>query len=523
MGWLAELLRPTPRASLNADPNDERTWITSPIGGSASSGVYVNADTALQASPVWACVRLLAESLASLPVIIYRRTADGGKERATDHPLYELLHDQPNPLQTAFGFKRAMMAQALLFGNAYAQIAPGTRGAVDSLNMLYADRVHPEALPGGGIRYMVTGNDGIARAVNDEDVFHLPGLSLDGITGLSLIRYARESIGLVLAAEGYSSRFYSQNARPGGILRYPKALTVDAAARLRTSWQEAHAGLGNAHQVAVLEEGAEWQQTGMTNQDAELIAQLDWSIADVARYFNVPLHMIQQMTKTTSWGSGIEEMSIEFVTYSLLPWVRNWEDTIRKDLIVAKRTYFAEFLLEGLLRGKQSDRYTAYNTGRQGGWLSVNEIRRFENMNAIEGGDQYLSPLNMAPVGPEPAPQSAAAEPTPPEEPAAAAHYQLLLREAAGRVVRKEIAAMSRAAKRCGEDRGAWAAAVQEFYATHGRFVAETLHIPVLSAECYVIAQLAALLTAGPDAMDDWEARRVDDLIALAGGSNGDG
>ena len=504
-GWLMQLLQPA-RQALNLDPNDERTWMPASGGSWSQTGLYVYPERALQASPVWGCVRLLSESIASLPIHIYRRLADGGKERAPEHPLYDLLHMAPNGLQTAFDFKRLLMVHALLWGNGYAQIHPGPRGAVDSLEVHHPDYVREEAIPGARIRYQVKGSNGVERPVNDEDMFHIRGMCLDGVTGLSLMEYARDSIGLALAEVGYSSRFYSQNARPGGVLKHPAKLSPQAAERLRERWEAAHAGLGQAHRVAVLEEGMEWQQTGMTNEQAQLILMLDWSVADVARYFNVPLHMIQAMTKTTSWGSGIEEMNIEFVTYSLLPWLVNWQDTIQKDLIVARRTYFAEFLLEALLRGKLGDRYTAYATGRQWGWLSVNDIRSLENMNPIPNGGMYLQPLNMVPAG------------TPPAE---GLHYQLLLREAAARVVRKEIAAMGRAAKRCAGDSQGWQAAVTEFYGTHGAFVSETLRADRREAERYARAQVNELLMLGPEAMDEWEPKRVDELVAMATGNGG--
>jgi len=509
MGFLTQLLQPQLRA--NADPNNEAVWTTaSSLGGYAASGVYVDSKTALQASPVWACTRLLAESIASMPIIVYRRLSGGGKERASDHPIYELLHDAPNSLQTAFQFKRTLMVHALLWGNGYARIYPGVRGAVDRLELLHPDNVRVETIP-GGVRYQVKGDDGREVPVNDEDIFQLPGLSVDGINGLGLMKYARESIGLALAAEQYSARVFSQGSRPGGLLKSPKVLTDAAAKRLKESWQAAHSGLGHAHQVAVLEEGVEWEATSMTNEEAQLIAQLDWSAADIARFFNVPLHMIQLMTKTTSLGSGIEEMGIQFVTYTLLPWIRNWEDTIRKDLIVANRTYFAEFLLEALLRGKQGDRYTAYATGRQWGWLSVNDIRRLENMNPVPDGDVYLQPMNMAPAGTLPEPEPASAEALEME-----GHYELLLQEAAARVVRKEIAAMTKAAKRTEGDAEAWERAVVDFYCTHADFVERTLHISSEAAIHYVADQMDALFQAGLDVMADWETRRVADLIALA-------
>ena len=506
MGFLTDLLHPQVGAYTPPGIDDEGAWTTvGSVGSISQAGLYVGPERALQTSAVWSCARLIAESIATMPIIMYRRLSDGGKERAPTHPLYSVLHDAPNSLMTAFAFKRTMMVHALLYGNGYAEIGDGPRGVIDHLTLLHPDTVRVEAIP-GGIRYQVREGVGRERPVNAEDMLHLPGLSLDGVSGLSLVAYARESIGLALAAEGYSARFYSQNARPGGILQTPNKLNDDVAKRVKDSWEAAHAGLANAHRVAVLEQGLEWKQTGMTNQDADLIAQLDWSIADVARFFNVPLHMIQQMTKTTSWGSGIEEMSIEFVTYSLLPWVRNWEDTIRKDLIVARRTYFAEFLLEGLLRGKQSDRYEAYTKGRQWGWLSINDIRRIESMNPVPNGDTYLQPLNMVPIG------------TPPAQGPQATHYQLMVREAAARVVRKEIAAMTKVVKRHALDSEAYTEAASAFYAEHSAFVAAVMHIAAEAADAYCAGQCAALISKGIDVVAEWEARAVDTLIALATG-----
>jgi hypothetical protein len=228
--------------------------------------------------------------------------------------------------------------------------------------------------------------------------------------------------------------------------------------------------------------------------------------------------MIQLMTKSTSWGSGIEEIGIEFVVFSLLPWIRNWEQMISKRLIIAPDTYFAEFLVDSLMRGKAQDRYSAYATGRQWGWLSANDIRRLENMNPIEGGDVYLRPLNMVDANdPELPPMQRAPIPKPSQE---EAHYQLLLHEAANRVIRKEIAAMGRAAKRTADDAEAWQTAIVDFYADHGAFVAETLRIVRADAERYAAEQAAALAEHGVTIMEDWETRRAGDLIALALGGH---
>ncbi len=510
MGIVARLLSPQ---AMDRNPAND-FWFTD-IGTAvpSMSGVSVGAHTALQASPVWAAVRLLAESVAMMPLIVYRRRSDGGKERAWDHPLYDLLHDAPNPIQTAFAWKRLMMVHALLWGNAYSEILPGPRGPVDQLMPLHPDRVRVEQIP-GGIRYQVHRQDGRWEPVNDEDMFHLPGLSLDGVSGLSVLRYARESIGLHLSAKGQAARSFGQGLKHTGVFKHPGKMSEPAQDRFRKSVQDLAGGWRNAGAFLIVEEGMEWIKTGMTNEEAEMIAQLDWSVPDCARYFNVPLHMIQQESKDTSWGSGIEGMKNEFVTFSVMPWGTNWQDTIRKDLIVANRLYFAEFLTEALLRGNTKDRYEAYQiaVGGNGPWMTRNEVRVLENMNPLPGLDEPLQPLNMGPGGTSQAALAEAARSN--------GHLRTFLRDAAARVVRKEIAAMDRAAKRAGDVAAVWRQEVEAFYSDHGAFVTQLLRIGGDEADGYVAEQRADLLAHGPSAMDGWEPRRIDDLVKLALGGD---
>ncbi len=533
MGILASLLGVRAHTP---DPNDEFWWTPSP-GLVAQSGVRVDADAAMKVSAVWACVRLISETIASLPLIVYQRLPDGGRERAVNHPLYSLLHDQPNGWQTAFEFVEMLTGHALLRGDAYARIVPGPRGPVDQLVPLHPDRVTPERIPTGTsspdgrpvyrLRYRVWREDGRDEVVNKDQIFHLGGLSFDGVRGLSVIEYGREAMGLALAAEGYGARLFSQDAKPGGVLQHPGKLSEGAAKRLRADWQAMHAGLANAHKVAVLEEGMTWHQVGMTSEDAQFLQTREFQVEDVARWFRVPLHMISSTTKATSWGTGIEQLSIGFVVYTLLPWLRRWEKAIARDLIIAPHLYFAEFLVDALLRGNVRDRYEAYAVGRNWGWLSANDVRRMENMNPIgPAGDVYLQPLNMVEAGStsggfargEPrghsAPNTASAEAEAGNQ-LSAAHYHLLLQDAAARIVRKEIAALGKAARRCADDPEGWRQSVEEFYADHAGLVAQTLRVRLADAEAYVAEQRQALLAGGASVMQDWETRRVADLVAL--------
>ncbi len=504
MGLLATLLEPRAHSP---DPADDFWW--RPSVARAASGVSVTPETALKISAVWACVRLIADSLATAPLIVYRRRDNGDRERATDMPLYGLLRTAPNAYQTAFEFIEQLTVCALLRGNGYALIQPGDRGLVDQLLPLHPDRVMVETGPDHLPRYRVLAPDGSQTILPREQVFHLRGLSTDGMTGLSVIQYARESMGLALATESYGARFFSQNASPSGVLEHPGRLSEQAAARLRKDWAAMHAGLDNAHSTAILEEGMRWHQVGLSAEDAQLLGIREFQVEDIARWFGVPLHMIQQTSKATSWGTGLEQMSLGFVIYTLLPWARRWEQAISRDLIQATNVYFAEFLFEGFMRGDQESRNRAYATARQWGWLSVNDIRRLENMNAIEGGDVYLQPLNMVPAGATPMTAPAVRR----------GHYERLVREAARRVVRKEMAVLSKAARRCAADGEAWADAVAEFYASHGQYIAEVLLIPRDDAESYSARQRSAVLAGGLAAVEDSEYERVEELVSLALGS----
>lgn len=384
------------------------------VGSQAKSGVYVTADTAMKISAVWACVKAISENLATVPLMIYERGDDGSRQRAKGYYLADVLHSQPNRYQSSSEFRAMLQAHALLRGNGYAELIPGRRGFADQLMPLHPDRVTVQQQDDNGIwqdagwatemienhpvRYKVRRRTGIEDTLNDEDVFHLRGPSAGGLVGMSVIAYGRESFGLALAAESYGTRFYNQDATPGGILEHPEHLKPETRNKLREEWESKYSGLGNAHRVAILEDGMKWHQMSISPEDAQALETRHFQIADIARWFGVPLHMIQEETKDTSWGSGIEQLSLAFVIYGLRPWAVRWEQAIRRDLIAEPERYYAEHLFDGLLRGNLKERYDAYATGRQWGFLSVNDIRRFENMNPVVGGDQYLRPFNMTDV-----------------------------------------------------------------------------------------------------------------------------
>jgi len=409
------------------------------LGGfQSTSGITITEQTALRSAAVYACVRVLAESVASLPLITYQRTPIG-KQRAMNHALYPLLHDTPNSEMTSFEFREALMGHVLLWGNAYAEIELNNRGDVMALWPLRPDRMQVARNAAGDLVYRYQMPDNSYTVFPQSLIFHLRGLSSNGIVGYSPIQMARNAIGLSLATEEFGSRFFSNGARPGAVLQHPGQLGDKAYERLKSSWSEQHQGLSNAQRVAILEEGMKIESIGVPPNDAQFLETRQFQLREVARIFRVPLHKIGDLEYATF--SNIEQQETGFVVDSLRAWLVRIEQAITRDLIgpLERRSIFVEFLIDGMLRGDQQSRYTAYATGRQWGWLSVNDIRRLENMNEIEEGDVYLEPLNMKEAGapdPEPVNQGSSDSPPSDEEPAAkrARDWSLIYEDAIGRI-----------------------------------------------------------------------------------------
>lgn len=389
---IAKWLEKRSGLSTLAKPNED--LIEALTGGNKSAtGKAVTANTALQSSAVFACVRVLAETIASLPLFVYRSTPNG-KEKAYDHPCYYMLHDLANEEMTSFTFRETMMTHLLLWGNAYAEIEYNKAGLAKGLWPLRPDQTWPERDPTTGeLVYKTILPDGKGVVLPKERVLHIVGLSLDGLVGVSPIRMAREAIGLSLAAEEFGARFFGDGARPGGILEHPGKLSKEARENLRQSWEYMHQGLDKSHRIAILEEGITYKQIGIPPEDAQFLETRRFQIEEIARIFRVPLHLIQDLSHATF--SNIEHQSIDFVVHTVRPWLVRWEQALNWKLFYNSTKFWAEFNVEGLLRGDIESRYRAYATARQWGWMSVNEIRELENMNRIPNGDIYLQPLNM--------------------------------------------------------------------------------------------------------------------------------
>ena len=377
--------------------------------GGTSSGKYVTERSAMQMTAVYCCVRILSEAVASLPLQFYRYTDDGGKEKAVDHPLYFLLHDEPNPEMTSFIFRETLMTHLLLWGNAYSQIIRNGKGEVVALYPLMPDRMKVDRDEHGRLYYEYTVYDsddvdgrkgtnkvGSTVSLKPHDVLHIPGLGFDGLVGYSPIAMAKNAIGLAIATEEYGSKFFANGAAPSGVLEHPG--TIKDPSKVRESWQATFGGSGNANKIAVLEEGMKYTPISISPEQAQFLETRKFQIDEIARIFRVPPHMIGDLEKSSF--NNIEQQSLEFVKYTLDPWVSRWEQAMVRALLTPdeKKKYFFKFNVDGLLRGDYQSRMNGYATARQNGWMSANDIRELENLDSIpadQGGDLYLINGNL--------------------------------------------------------------------------------------------------------------------------------
>ena len=360
----------------------------------------------MQMTAVYSCVRILAEAIAGLPLHLYRYTDSGGKEKATDHPLYLLLHDEPNPEMSSFVFRETLMTHLLLWGNAYAQIIRNGKGEVMALYPLMPNKMSVERDENGQLYYTYTRSAEEAKTAETgrvillpKDVLHIPGLGFDGLVGYSPIAMAKNAIGLAIATEEYGAKFFANGAAPSGVLEHPG--TIKDPQRVREAWQSQFGGSSNSGKIAVLEEGMKYTPISISPEQAQFLETRKFQINEIARIFRVPPHMVGDLEKSSF--SNIEQQSLEFVKYTLDPWVVRWEQSIARSLLSEneKKQYFVKFNLEGLLRGDYASRMNGYATARQNGWMSANDIRELENLDRIpaeEGGDLYLINGNMLPL-----------------------------------------------------------------------------------------------------------------------------
>ena len=380
-------------------PRDAVSGATTFSFGGSTAGKPVTPRSAIQVSVVYACVRVIAETIASLPFGVFRET-DAGSVKALDHPLYRVLHDEPNEEMTSFIWRETMLTHLLLWGNSYSQILRSGRGKILGLYPLLPDHMEVDRDDRtGNLTYTYTTTKGVPVRLRPEDVLHIPGLGFDGIMGYSPIAIERNAIGLGIAAEEYGSKFFSNGATPSGILTHPN--TVKNPKALREAWMEAYGGSSNSNRVAILEEGMTFTRISMPNNEAQFLETRKFQVSEICRIFRVPPHMIGDLDRATF--SNIENQSISFAVHTIRPWLVRIEQAMNRTLFPEKEKgiYYVQFNLDGLMRGDYKSRMEGYAIGRQNGWLSANDIRTLENMNPIpdaEGGNTYLVNGNMIPI-----------------------------------------------------------------------------------------------------------------------------
>ena len=375
------------------------------LGGSAS-GKRVTEQSAMQMTAVYSCVRILSEAIASLPLHVYETQCDGSRERAEKHPLYRILHDEPNPEMTSFVFRETLMTHLLLWGNAYAQVIRNGKGEVIALYPLMPDRMTVDRDEHGMLYYQYQRQTDEAPTMkgsivnlHPKDVLHIPGLGFDGLVGYSPIAMAKNAIGLAIATEEYGSKFFANGAQPSGVLEHPGV--IKDPSRVRESWMNTFGGSSNANKIAVLEEGMKYTPISISPEAAQFLETRKFQINEIARIFRIPPHMIGDLEKSSF--NNIEQQSLEFVKYTLDPWVSRWEQSIKRSLFTEdeKKSLYAKFNVDGLLRGDYQSRMNGYAVARQNGWMSANDIRTLENLDRIpeeDGGDLYLVNGNMLPL-----------------------------------------------------------------------------------------------------------------------------
>lgn len=524
MSLLSTAWRGAERRALSVVPQD--LW-RSVIGFMSATGITVTPKTALQSAVVWSCVRVLAESVAGLPLHVFRRRDERGKDKAFDYFLYPLLHTAPNEEMTSFEFRETQMGHLTLWGNAYSEIVYNNAGVAAELWPLRPDRMEIRRINGElSYVYQLPESVGGGPKVFDRArIMHLRGLGFDGLTGYSVIRYHREAIGLDMATREFGGRFFGNDARPGMVLKHPGVLSDQAHSKLMRSWESRHQGLDKSHRTAILEEGMDLQEIGMPLEDAQFLETRKYERTEIAGLFRVPPHMVADLERATF--SNIEHQDLAFVKHSLRSWLVRWEQRMDLDLIPPedRGRYFTKHNVDGLLRGDSTARGQYFRERFNVGSLTPNDIRELEDENPIEGGDEAFIQLNMIPLSsasqalPAMGESSGRALPAPEDdghesrhwnEASAAARemraqrsaqtrYRMqqaqmrVYRDAAGRVLRREANDVGNAAERLLQRSAAdfenW---LREFYEEHAGFVAGQM-LPVARAYAEMLAPEVAV------------------------------
>lgn len=438
----------------------------------STAGKNVSEETAFTVSTFYACVRNLAEDVATLPLCVYKDLDGIGRERDTSHHVYKLLKQKPNPMMTAWTFRSAITTNVVTWGNGYAEIVRDQRGRPQQLWLIHPSRVRIELTDNGDdVIYRVQGTlngKHVEVPLESKNVIHLKGLTTTGIEGISIIQAAAESLGIALAEQEFTGSFLDNGASVTGVLTHPKRMNNEALNRLRESWATAFKGSCNAGKPAILEEGMEWKQMSIPQRDAQFLEQRSFSVNDVCRWFRMPPHKVQHLENATY--SNIESQDRQYVNDTLMPWLARYEEEFTQKLFSPQelnRGMFIAFKVEGRLRGDMQARAQFYKEMAFNGFMNANEVREMENLNPRgPDGDVFFMQSAMIPVEqlinppeekepePEPEPEEEEESAPPEEEPEAVADNEavaIILRSAVSRVVRKTEKAT------CGKERDeAW-------------------------------------------------------------------
>lgn len=494
-GWLH-------RAAGGKTPEPTDDFWYEPAGhGQSQAGIKVTPDIALKSAAVFSCVKLLAETVATMPLHVFT----GGREgriQVDDHPISDVIRFQANNQDTAVEFWGMLLLHAFLRGTGYAEIVPGPRGAVDQLIPLHTDRVIPERLPDRTLRFKVMNEKtGETRVLLEEEILRIPGLSSDGISGLRAVDIAADAIGLGIASETYASRVFSNGVNMGTVLVHPDELSPSAQLNLINRIAERTAGASNAHRPIVLQEDMKVHKVGQTATEAQLIEARKWQVAEIARFWRIPLHLLGQNDERNR--ATVEEQSINFVRYTIRPITRRIEQAIRRDLIIRKNLFFVSYNLGGLMEGDSKSKAEFYKaalgSGGHSPWMSVNEVRSLENLPTKTGHDDLAEPLNKQ-VTSEPAAQI--------EDSSLTARTE--------RLARKEVAAVRKASLRLADDADAMRKWVAGFYGGHVSAVMEALEIPKDAARAYCAYQRDKVLKANDveGLLQRWEDTLAGEIVS---------
>ena len=447
------------------DPQNPQYWVQKLFGRpKTASGIEIDEDIALKYSAVWAAVNIISGAIGFLPLNVYKRI-DNGKEKKSKHPVHRLLHDRPNKYMTAQVFRETLQAHLLLWGNAYAKIERNGAGRPIALWPLMPNNVEPKIVELNGEKILVykIQQEGQATQLFYDDILHIPGLGWNGLKGYSIIQYCAENFGLGLSAEKHSANFFGNDSTPTGILHTDSPIDdAEKIKLIKKQWQETRKGLDKKFDITVLHSGLKYQSIAMNAKDAQLIEARKFGVTDISRWFQIPAHFLSDLEKATY--SNIEHQGIEFVVWTLTRWLKKWEQECNFKLFSAaeQQRYFTEFNVDALLRGDIKTRYEAYAIGRLNGWLCPNDIREKENMNPIEGGDTYLEPMNMQPVGSKPNDNSRS--------------FDILYEDTWSRIVKKEVNAL-----KLKLDKPGFLKEARAFYDNHKFYICK-LFVPALTA-----------------------------------------